>query len=367
MFDDHDGVTFVGQAVQDADELFHVGHVQSDGRFLKEIKVASLVFTQASPLGRAGAGQFGDQFDSLGFAAGEGRAGLPEGEVAEAGFDEQSEGMTDFRMRVEKIGRFGRGHLHDIGDRLVVVSHVEGLTVVPATIAFAAGEPTGGEETHFKFDRALTEASFAASAVGVERKSAGGVAAHAGGGESGEELADFVKDLDVGRGGGAGGLANGGLVDHVNASDVFGPEQFVVGRRGSFAGGFASAAGHGVFQGRDECATEERRFARPRDAAGHSEATERNPGVDILQIVQGGAFQLEPTQILVLERTAAAARRASGRIGQELTGHRVFRGADFVEGPGRNDFATSPAGAGTEIDDPGGTAHGFLVVFDHEQ
>jgi len=260
----------------------------------------------------------------LGLASREGGAGLAEGEVAQTGFDEQSEGVADFRMGVEKFGGLGRGHAHDIGDGLAVVGDIESLMVVAAAIALAAREPAGGEETHFEFDRALAEAGLAASAVGVEGKPTGGVAAHAGGGKSGEELADFVEDLDVGRGGGAGGFANGRLIDHVDAGDVFGPEQFVIGRRGSFAGRFASAAGHGVLQRRDKRATEERRFARAGDTAGHGEASERNPGVDILQVVQGGAFQFEPVQVFFLEGTAAAARRTLGRIGQESSGHGVF-------------------------------------------
>ena len=78
-------------------------------------------------------------------------------------------------------------------------------------------------------------------------------------------------------------------------------------------------------------------------------------------------MQFEPVQVFVLEGTAAAARRTSGRVGQELSGHRVFRGADFVQCPGGDDFATPPAGAGPEVDDPRGAAHGFLVVFDHKE
>jgi hypothetical protein len=55
-----------------------------------------------------------------------------------------------------------------------------------------------GEEIHLEFDDALAEAGFAATAFVVEGESAGCVTAHAGGGEVGEHLADFIEDLHVG-------------------------------------------------------------------------------------------------------------------------------------------------------------------------
>ena len=133
---------------------------------------------------------------------------MAELEVAETGFDEEAESVADLWVRVEELGRFGGGHLHHVGDGFAVVGDVERLAIVAAAVAFAAGKPAGGQEAHFEFDRALAEAGFAATAVRVERKPAGRVAAHARGGESGEELADFVEDFDVGRGSRAGSFAD---------------------------------------------------------------------------------------------------------------------------------------------------------------
>ena len=301
VFDDDHGVAFVGQAVENADELFDVGHVEADGRLLEQVEIAALVLAQAASFGRAGAGEFGHKFDALGFAAGKRWAGLTEGEVAEAGFDEEAEGVADFRVRVEEVGGFSSGHLHHIGDGFAVVEDLEGLAVVAAAVAFAAGEPAGGQETHFEFDRALAEAGFAASAVRVEGKPAGRVAAHARGGESGEELADFVEDFDVSGGRRARGFADGGLVDHVDGPDVLGAGQFVIRRGSGFAGGFASAPGHRFFERGHEGAAQEGGFARAGDAAGHGEASEGNTDVDILQVVQFGALQFQPAEVFALK------------------------------------------------------------------
>ena len=54
------------------------------------------------------------------------------------------------------------------------------------------------EEGHFQLNLAVTLASLAAATLGVERKPARGIAAGAGLGDLGIELADFVEDLDVG-------------------------------------------------------------------------------------------------------------------------------------------------------------------------
>ena len=66
---------FVHEAVQDVDEAFHVGHVEADGGFFDEVEVALEVLEAAQALGGGAAlagGEFGDEFEALGFAAAEG-------------------------------------------------------------------------------------------------------------------------------------------------------------------------------------------------------------------------------------------------------------------------------------------------------
>ena len=153
----------------------------------------------------------------------------------------------------------------------------------------------------------------------------------------------------------------------MHGGEVFRAEKLVIGRRGGFAGGLASAAGHGFPERGHQSSAQEGGFARARDAAGHGEASEGNTDVDILQVVQFGAFEFQPAEVFALKRAARPARGAGWRVGQAATGHGIFRGADFVERAGGNHLAAAGAGAGSEIDDPGGAVHGCLIVFDDEE
>jgi hypothetical protein len=72
VLDDDDGVAFIKEAVEDVDEVFHVGHVEADGGFFDEVEVALGVLEAAQALGGGAAlagAEFGDEFKPLGFAS----------------------------------------------------------------------------------------------------------------------------------------------------------------------------------------------------------------------------------------------------------------------------------------------------------
>ena len=73
VFDDDDGVAFVDEAVEDIDEAFDIFEVEADGGFFDEIEIGEWG-SQVGELGFGGAAfdEFGDEFDALGFAAGDG-------------------------------------------------------------------------------------------------------------------------------------------------------------------------------------------------------------------------------------------------------------------------------------------------------
>ena len=91
------------------------------------------------------------------------------------------------------------------------------IRVVIGELEFAAP----GVIIRFQFDVAGAFALGAAALGAVEGETAGCVAAEAGFGGLGEELADVVEEADVGGGGGAGGAADGGLVYLMNGFDRF--------------------------------------------------------------------------------------------------------------------------------------------------
>ena len=72
MFDHDDRVAPIHQSIQDIQQPANVVKVQSGGRFVQQIKCLTGI----------DAGQLSGQFDPLRFAAGKGRGGLTERQVA---------------------------------------------------------------------------------------------------------------------------------------------------------------------------------------------------------------------------------------------------------------------------------------------
>ena len=136
----------------------------------------------------------------------------------------------------------------------------------------------------------MAEAGFAAAALVVEGEAAVRVAAHAGSGEAGEEFPDFVEDLHISGGRGAGGFADRRLVDFEDAGEVFesadaGVEVGV--ERSAFAG-------EGVADGGDDDAADECGFAGAGNAGEDGEAVEGNADGFVLDVVEAAAFEFEP-------------------------------------------------------------------------
>ena len=96
----------------------------------------------------------------------------------------------------------------------------EGFLIVTAAVTDFALDVDVGEEVHFDAALAFALAGFAAAALNVEGEAAGFVAALAGFGEHGEEVADGGEDAGIGGGVGARGAADGGLVDADGFVDV---------------------------------------------------------------------------------------------------------------------------------------------------
>ena len=194
-------------------------------------------------------------------------------------------------MRGEEVGGFGDGHVHDIADAAVVVFDFERGVVVAEPAAIGADHVASGEEGHFVVDDPVAAAGFAAAAFGIEGEAAGGVAADLGGGERGEERADFVEDLDVSAWGAAAGFADGGLVDLVDRFETVGSCEGRAADEGF--GGRAFEFEEGA-DARVEDAAHERAFAAAADAGDDGEAGDGDADVDVLEIVSGGSADVEP-------------------------------------------------------------------------
>jgi hypothetical protein len=104
------------------------------------------------------------------------------------------------------------GHVQNVGDGLALVGSAQGLGVVAAALADLARHVDVGEEVHLYPDLTVAPARLAAATLHVEGEPAGLVAPYLRLRCRGEELADVVEDLGVGRRVGARGPPYGALV-----------------------------------------------------------------------------------------------------------------------------------------------------------
>src|ERR1043166_6297840 len=100
-----------------------------------------------------------------------------------------------------------------MADRFVVIKHFQRLRIVTAAGAFLARHERARQKIHLQFDRALALTGLAASALGVERESAGRITAHPRDRQLRVKLANFVKYLSVNF------PAGGGAVSHTRGFD----------------------------------------------------------------------------------------------------------------------------------------------------
>ena len=203
VLDDDDGVAEVGEAMEDVEELADVVEVEAGGGLVEEVEGAAGLAL----------GELAGELHALGFAAGERGGGLAEVDVAEADVDEGLELGVDGGDVLEDGDGVFDGEVEDVGDGVAVELDRERLLVVAAAVADFAEDVDVGEEVHLDAALAFALAGFAAAALDVEGEAAGLVAALAGFGEHGEEVADGGEDAGVGGGVGARGAADGRLVD----------------------------------------------------------------------------------------------------------------------------------------------------------
>ena len=183
-------------------------------------------------------------------------------------------------------------HGENLANRLAIVLHLEGLAVEACPSAVLARHVGDREEVHLKLDDPLSLAGFAAASVVIERESAAGVAAQARLRQSCVERADRVEDLEVGRGGRARGLSDGGLVHLDHLREMLGPgDRFPVLRAALLA---APGARERFLDGGEKDASEQGALAGAADAGDGREPSEREAGIDAGEVVALGTLELQP-------------------------------------------------------------------------
>ena len=180
-----------------------------------------------------------------------------------------------------------------VADALAAHLHGERLGVEARAVADLADHLHVGQEAHLDRLHALAVAAVAAPARGVEREAARGVAADARLLRVGEELADGVEEADVGRRAGARRLADRRLVDFEHARDRLPALDRLAAARPAAAFLRSRSAATRRCEVLVQHVARERRLARARDAGHDRQAPEREAHVDVLEVVQRRALDLD--------------------------------------------------------------------------
>ena len=203
VLDDQHRVTRLHQPLENFNQLVNVGSMEARGGLVQNIDGAA----------RGGSGQFRGQLHTLGFAAGEGGAGLAQLDVAQAHIHHGLDLLTDLGDVFEEFQGLVGGHVQHLGNVLALVLDFQRLPVVSCALADFARDVDVRQEVHLDLHQAVAGAGFASAALDVEGETAGAVAADLGVIGGGKEVADVVEEARVSGRIGTGGAADGALVD----------------------------------------------------------------------------------------------------------------------------------------------------------
>ena len=343
VFHHEHGVARVDEPLEHADELLHIVHVQAGGRLVEDVERAA-----GGPLG-----QLAGELHTLGLSAREGGRGLAEMQVVEADVAECAELAFDVVAVGKELAGLTDLHAEHVGNVAALPADLEGVFGEAAAAAGLAGDPHVGEEFHLQTHRAVALARFAAAAGDVEAEAARLPAPLPGFRQHGEEAADIVPDLHVGRGVGPRRAADRRLIDDDHLVDMLDPPECVV------VAGLRGFAAQGEPHRRLEHIGHQRALAAARDAGHADQHPQRNVDIDLFEVVVPHAFQLELLAVACaplrghlnpLAAREVVAGDAAGALGDLL---------GLADG---HHLAASLAGPGAEIDHPVGEANRLLIM-----
>jgi hypothetical protein len=211
MFDDDDGGAFLDELIQDIEEASDIEGVEACCGFIED--------EEGARGGRSG--QLRRELDALSFTPGEGERGASEGEIAQANVLEGVQSRGDGGYGVKERESLVHAELEDLGDRQALELDFEGLGIEASTLAGFTGDDEIGQELHGDGAGTVTLAGFATPPGLIQGETAGREAADPRFAGESEESAQLVEEPGVGRGVGARGPAQGGLIDEDHAIESF--------------------------------------------------------------------------------------------------------------------------------------------------
>ena len=295
---------------------------------------------------------------------------LAELEVFQTDIDQWRHHRLHLRVVGKEGERFGYRQFEHIGDRqrllaaLACEHHLQHLGAKTPAVAVGAAQVHVGEELHLHVLEAVAAAGGAAARrsrfrSGVETERTRGIAALNCHGLAREQGTNGVEGADIARRVRARGPAYGRLIHHDHVIDQLRAFQRAVPawRLGGAAFGFQ--------QRRMQHVLDQRRFARTGDAGDADQARKRNRDIDVLQVVLGGAEQLQPRS-LCLGRPGRHARVGALSSGKVFGSERALR-LHFCGRAERHHLAAALARARPHVEQAVGGEHDLRIVLDHDQ
>ena len=348
VLDDHHRVAHVHQLLEHLNELVHVGGVQAGGGLVQDI----------DGLARGSLGQLRGQLDALGLAAGQLGGGLAQLHIAQAHLLQGFQAVIDAGQVLEEGQGLVHRHLQHVIDALALIAHLQGLPVIPAALTHLAGHIDVGQKVHLDLDEAVAGAGLAPAAPGVEGEAARAIAPAFGVGGGGEQVPDVVEQPGIGGGVGAGGAADGALVDVDDLVQILLPLDAVV---------LARADLHPVQVGPQlliQDLVDQGGLAAARHAGDAGEGAQGDGHVHVAQVVFRRAEYLQIVPVPAPPLGGDGDLLSAGQIvpGDRAGGvHHLFRRS------GGHHPAPVHPGAGADVHDIVGLPHGVLVVLHHQQ
>jgi hypothetical protein len=209
VVDDDDRRSGLEEPVEHADQGGYVERVQAGGRFVEDVQHAALA-----------AAQPGGDPQPLRLAAGQGRRGLAEPQVAQPDLVDGPQRRRDRGPVGEPVQGLGHGQAKDVGDRHAVDPDRQRVVVEAGAVAGRALDGDIGQVLDVQVDPAEPAAGRALPFAGVEGEMPGLPAPAPGVGGLGEHAADLVERPRIGRGCGPRVLADRRGVDLDDLADA---------------------------------------------------------------------------------------------------------------------------------------------------
>ena len=277
VLDDDDRVAVVDEAVEHFEQFGEVVEVEAGRRFVEQVE----------RLAGVGPSELGGEFHALGFAAGERRGALAEGEVVEADVAERLQDAADLGDVAEQLDGFAARHVEHVGDRSCRGSGLRACRGCSAGRGTFRTRPTrrAGSASGCRSGRCLR--TLRSGRRHVEAEPPGRVAAELRFGELREQLANQVEHAGVRGRVRRRRVAQRLLIDADDLVDLLdAADRFVCAGDGARAvERFGELVVEDVF--------DERALAAAADAGDGGERAERNLDVDVLEVVVAGADDVE--------------------------------------------------------------------------